>query len=544
MICRQKWGGVFTLIVLMGLLMACELTYKQDGVNENSVVVRIFAQQEAGKDWSTNDFTKELEQQFKIKFNWTIVPYAGSREKRQISLASGDYEDSYMLTTYIDQFSQADILRYGQQGVFIPLNQLIEDHAPNIKAALESNSNLRNYSVAPDGNIYGLVGYNECYHCSYPNKMWLNTKWLQQLKLDMPRTTEEFFHVLQAFKTMDPNQNGLADEIPLSGSTENFGVRLVPFLMNAFIYHDDDGYLLIKDGKIELAAGMEEWREGLAYIKSLYDEGLIDPGAFTQNADALKRIGNNRDSQILGATSAMHPTIFIDSGPNNARSKDYNPLPPIKGPKGVSYATYNSDGIAPGAKFVITNKASEEVRVALIKMVDYMFTPEGQAYAEVGKEGTEWRRPVEGEEALNPLVNPIFSRIPSKDDELPSNSGWGGMGHFYMSKEYRDSWVQSLDIYSPEGYERRLQEATDLYSGHEPDQVLSIASLWIDPQEAEEMNKLKANIRSYVEEKVIQFITGNKSLQGDWDEYIRGLKALQVPRYLQIMQNAYDALHD
>lgn len=503
------------------------------------VSIRVFAQQEPSGDLATNDFTKELEARFNAAFDWIAVASAGAKEKRQISLASGDYPDAYILTTYVDQFSQADVLRYGGQGVFLPLNGLIDEYAPNIKAAMEGNAALRALHTAPDGNIYGLAAYSECYHCSYPNKMWINTAWLEALKLDMPRTTEQFRDVLRAFKTKDPNGNGLADEIPLSGSIEDFGVRIVPFLMNGFVYDDDRTYLELTDGKVSMAAKKPEWREGLAYIKSLYDEGLIDPGAFTQNAVALKGIGENAGVPILGAGAAMHPDIFVNTGPGNTRGKDYNPMPPLQGPH-ASYATHMNIGVSPGAKFVITSKASKEAQIALIRMVDYMYTPEGQAFAETGKEGVDWRRPLPGEQALNPELAPQFARIPVESGGKSNNSGWSGMGHFYMPKSYRDSWVQGTDIYAPDGYERRLMEATRLYDGHEPEQVLAVESLWIQPGVADEIGFLQLNIRNYVEENALQFITGAKRLDEDWEAYMEGLEELGAARYVEIMQRAYE----
>ena len=63
-----------------------------------------------------------------------------------------------------------------------------------------------------------------------------------------------------------------ADEVPLSGSTEDFGVRIIPYLMNSFVYDDDRNYLTMNGGKVESAAITPEWKEGLTYIKSLYDE--------------------------------------------------------------------------------------------------------------------------------------------------------------------------------------------------------------------------------------------------------------------------------
>ena len=116
----------------------------------------------------------------------------------------------------------------------------------------------------------------------------------------------------EAFKTQDPNGNGKADEIPLSASAGN---SLIPYFMNAFIYdpqgtsdaNNNASTLVLKDGKVDLQANKDGWREGLRYINSLYKEGLIDKGAFTQNPDALLQQGNHAGSVILG--SAHRPAL-------------------------------------------------------------------------------------------------------------------------------------------------------------------------------------------------------------------------------------------
>ncbi|WP_411268136.1 extracellular solute-binding protein [Paenibacillus sp. PL91] len=504
------------------------------------VEVSIFAVQEPNIDLATNKFTKFVEEKFNIKLKFETTPPDGAQEKRQISLASGDYPDAYMLPGYIDQFTQADVVKYGKQGVLVPLNDLIEKHAPNIKAAMESNSDLRAFNTAPDGNIYGLVAYSQCFHCSYPNKMWINTDWLEKLQLEMPKTPEEFKAVLTAFKTKDPNGNGIADEVPLSGSKEDFGVRVIPFLMNGFVYDDDRNYLNLTNGKVESAALKPEWKEGLTYIKSLYDEGLIDPGAFAQNAEAFKKIGENGDAQILGAGAGMHPAIFVNIDVGNKNSASYNPVPPLTGPHG-SFATHDGGGVAPGAKFAITNKASEEQQIALIKLVDYMFTEEGQTNGASGMEGIDWRKPKEGEVALGEGVEPKVATIPAVEGEAPRNAGWSGTAHFFMPREYRDSWVQGTDIYDSANYERRLYQATLLYQGHEPKELFPLWAIWVDSAEVDEASILQTNIKSYIEQSALQFVTGNKSLEKDWDAYVKGLKDLKIDRYLEILQKAYDA---
>lgn len=551
---KKRLLGLLALVVVASMMLgACSQNNKPSGNATNApesqseetgntapVEITMFAVQESGIDLATNKFTKFVEEKFNIKFKFDTTPPDGAKEKRQISLASGDYPDAYMLPGYIDQFSQADVLKYGKQGVLIPLNDLIDQYAPNIKAAMESDADLKAFNTAPDGNIYGLVAYSQCFHCSYPNKMWINTKWLDKLQLEMPKTPEEFKAVLKAFKTQDPNGNGIADEVPLSGSIEDFGVRVIPFLMNGFVYDDDRNYLNLTDGKVESAALKPEWKEGLNYIKSLYDEGLIDPGAFAQNAEAFKKIGENGDSQILGAGAGMHPAIFINIDAGNKNSADYNPVPPLTGPHG-SYATHDGGGVAPGAKFVITNKASEEQQIALIKLVDYMFTQEGQTNGASGMEGIDWRKPKEGEVALGEGVEPQIATIPATEGEAPRNAGWSGTAHFYMPKEYRDSFVQGTDIYDSASYERRLYQATLLYQGHEPKELFPLWSVWVDQNEVDEVSILQTNLKSYIEQNALQFITGNKSLDKDWDAYVKGLKDLKIDRYLEILQKAYDS---
>ncbi|SFE61826.1 putative aldouronate transport system substrate-binding protein [Paenibacillus algorifonticola] len=530
------------VFVLVGLLLLASCSLKEnksvsggEGKREEAPTeLHVFALQEPGIELGTNDFTRYLEQKFNVHFNWEFISPDGAREKRQISLAGGDYPDAYFLTAYIDQFSQSDLLKYGKQGVIMPLNELIAKYAPNVKAAMTEHSDLKALSTAPDGNIYGLPAYSECFHCSYPNKMWVNDKWLAKLGLDVPTTTEEFKEMLEAFNSSDPNGNGLADEVPLSGSTEDFGVRIIPYLMNGFIYHDDRHYLMLTDGKVETVADKPRWKEGLAYIRSLYKEGLIDPGAFIQNAEALKRIGDNDGAPMLGVAAGMHPAIFAGE-----RMNDYVPIPPLVGPY-ASYATYQGGGMQPGAKFVITNRASKEAQRKLIEIVNYMYTPEGQTTSQNGLEGIGWRKPQAGEQALGAGVKPLFTSLILINEAESTNSGWSGMAHLYMPREYRDSWVAGSDMYTPDGYERRLYEATMLYEGHEPSDIFPIWTLWLDPTEADEAGILHTNLTNYIEQSTLRFITGDWDLDKDWNGYVAGLHDMRIQRYVEIMQRAYD----
>ncbi|NAZ84150.1 ABC transporter substrate-binding protein [Kineococcus sp. R8] len=513
---------------------------------EDDGKLTMFSPQGPGQDLNTNSYTLEVEKQFGVdlEFQTTSLDPAGAAEKRQISLASGDYPDAYALIPWVESFSQAELLRLSKQGVVVPLNDLIEQHAPNIKAAFESTPELKTLATAPDGNVYGLPQWNDCYHCSYGAKLWMNSAWLDKLGLQQPTTPEEMRAVLTAFKTQDPNGNGQADEVPLSGSTMDY---LLPFFMNAFIYDPaaNSAYpstLALNGGKVQQQAVQDGWRAGLEYMSSLYADGLIDQGAFTQNTDALNALGDNAGANILGAATVLHPAIAFTLGQEDGRDRQYDAVPPLTGPGGTSYASYTQPS-TPGATFVLTNKASEADRIAAIKIMDNMYPAENHVRAEFGKEGIGWKKPVAGDVALDTNEEPLYNTIPAPSGENPPNDAWGSMAQYFSNAAFRGAQVQPTDIYEATGYERRLFDATKLYDGKEPqEQVFPSWSVWIDPAEAGEFAELKTNIENYVSQNSAQFVTGQKDPSDDaqWTAYVEGLEALGLPRYLELQQAGYD----
>ncbi|NGP46514.1 extracellular solute-binding protein [Bacillaceae bacterium SIJ1] len=537
--------GVLLFFVL--ILTACgnEGSTNEAATTEGGKVkLSVFAPQGAETDLETNLISKKMEEEFNIDFTWQTTTYdaGAASEKRQISLASGDYPDAYMLIPWVDQFSQDELLKYGQQGVLVPLNDLIEEHAPNLQKAFEQEPDFKAMATSPDGNIYGLPQWNDCFHCTYPEKMWVNTEWLDTLGLEMPTTPEELKEVMIAFKNEDPNGNGKADEIPLSGYVDQLPVR---YLMNAFEYYHSkvEPPLLLKDGKVSFAVTTDGWKDGLKYMAELYELGLIDPGTFTQNADALVQLGNNAEANILGLGNGAHPAIFTNDE-DRLHADIYQPLPPLKGSK--NYATYEFPS-KPGATFVLTNNSSEEARVAAIKMIDSIFTVEGMLNTHFGQEGTGWRKAKEGDVALNENVEPIFKNLTENpDEEAVKNAAWGSLGQYWHFRGLRDADAQGTDIYDSTGYERRLQEATLLYEGNEPPEgeLFPYWKLWIEPSVANELAMLKTNIIDYIDQNMVQFITGAKDIDADWDSYVKGLEQLNSSRYLEIMQSAYDQLEE
>lgn len=532
-----------TLLVLSLLVFMLLLVIVPTSAQSDPLTINIFSPQNPERDLSTNVFTTSLEEMFNVKFNWTTTTYdaTDASEKRNLSLASGDYPDVFMLIPWVDQFSQIDLLKYGQQGVILPLNDLIDQYAPNIKAALETYPDLKAMATAPDGTIWGMPQLIQCYHCSFANKMWVNTKWLNALNIPTPVTTEDFYNAMVAFREQDANGNGQQDEI-IGGAIMDYGTRPIPYLMNAFTYDDDRTFLIVNDGMVNTVANTEAWKNGLTYIKSLYDAGALDDTAFTNNADAYSAEGNNATAELLGAAAGMHPHIFVNcfgAADTKPYCYDYDAIPPLTGPDGTQFATMLSNTV-PGATFVLTNKASEEVQIAAIKILDYMFTFDGHMAGIFGVKDVDWRDPLPGELANNQSVTPLYKTITNVPDTINADA-WGAMAQYLDDVAIRDAWVQSPDIYTDDGYEHRLLLATDLYNGHQSPDLYPFWLIWPDPTVSDEQALLKQNINDYINSSSLAFVTGSMNIDTDWDAYVQGLDNLGLARYLEINQAAYDA---
>ncbi|RRR98080.1 type 2 periplasmic-binding domain-containing protein [Glycomyces terrestris] len=513
-------------------------------------VITIFAPQGTDVDLEENAFTKVLEEKFDVELDFETTTWDGAAaaEKRQISLASGDYPDAYMLIPWVDQFSAEELVKLGGQGVIVPLDDLIGEDTPHLTAAFEKEPGFKELATAPDGKIWGIPAWNDCYHCSYPSKLWMNSAWLDTLGLEQPTTPDELRTVLEAFKNEDPNGNGQADEIPLSAAG---GSSLLSYLMNPFVYTAEmysnaegvtPAALGAVDGTVTLQPTRDEWREAISYVASLYEDGLIDEGAFTQNGEALNAKGNSADGVILGSVAVMHPW-FVTNDHEDGRYTQYDAVPPLTGPAGSdTFWSAGGAGAAPGATFVITNRSSEAKQQKLMQILDYMVSYEGHLQGEFGVEGVNWARPEAGEVALDETLEPSFKTLTPPEGEGLNNS-WGPIAQFFSDAEFRNSQVTDTDVYTPEGYERRLFEATQLYEGHESDERFPYWEVAVTGETATELATIQTNVENFVVQASAEFVTGVRDIDSDedWAEFQQNLTDLGAERYVEIYQEAWDA---
>ncbi|MFS0725523.1 extracellular solute-binding protein [Paenibacillus sp. 1P07SE] len=457
----------------------------------------------------------EYAKQSGIDVNFNLVPFESLTERRNLALANGDYPDGF----YSARVPAADLMRYGAQGVFLPLNDLIEKHAPNFSKLMEEYPDLRRALTMPDGNIYSFPTFYrpDFLPMLIGTPLWVKQDWLDQLGMEEPVTTDELYEYLKAVKATDLNGNGQADEIPYSGT------GIYPFieqimgawglgnrgLGHKYVDADPDS------GGLRFYRTDDRFREVLEYVNKLYAEGLIDKDIFTQDGSQLYAKGGE---ERLGATINPNPKTQFNG-------ENYVGLGALQGPHGDQlYSHIKLPMVWPGA-FVITDK--NEHPEATIRWIDHFYGDEGATFYFMGLEGVSYNV---AEDGTLEFIDEITSNPDglSMDQALTKYVTWlGGSYPGYVQEKYFKG-------------SETLPEAVATGEKAAPH---ALEEQWYSfnytEEETEFLSSVGSDLQTFITETEAQFINGSKSFS-EWDAYVQQVESMGLDEYMRIHQAAYD----
>jgi len=351
--------------------------------------------------------------------------------------------------------------------------------------------------------------------------MYINQNWLDNLGLDLPTTTEEYFQVLKAFKEQDPNGNGKADEIPLIFNQLK-NVNSISILFGAFGLADNTtgDWIHLEDGKLSYMFADERAKEAIRYFNRMYAAGLFSSENFTMQWGQIVALNRNPEVSIVG--SGFHWTI--GAAMNNAeREEEYTALPPLIGPNGDQLWRPSTIMTVNNAAFAMPKKnPAKEITMA---WVDQFYNPEIGIELYFGPVGT----------SLDKDENGVYTVLPSQDPNL-TQSAW--------------SWAHGMNDLTPayfsEAFEKRIvlgypdtkMDYDKIYAPYAEKVDEFPPFLNYTREEIEDLSVMKADINSFATEKISQWIM-NGNIDKEWDAYQKQLKAMGLDRMMAIYDAAY-----
>ncbi|MEG0648227.1 MAG: extracellular solute-binding protein, partial [Oscillospiraceae bacterium] len=414
------------------------------------------------------------------------------------------------------------LVGYAMQGAFIPLNDLIDEYAPNIKAYMEEHSDYKAAITSADGNIY-MIQFRQA--GTTGKTYFIREDWLKKLGYEMPKTFEDLETILYAFRDKDPNGNNKKDEIPYINERWRETVRLVN-LWGARAYSSenyDDRTPVDQNGKVYHAWTTDEFRTGLEGLKKWYEDGIIDPQTFTRKVNTVKSLlWANEDVGGMTHEWMASTSVFNTNKDILARTPDFK----VKAflPVSIDGKPFeeHSRSIAQPDGWAISANCKDTV--AAIKLMDWFFTEEGNRAANFGIEGESYTM-VDGKPKFKQEV------LDSGAVNIHLRKNYGAQLNFgYVSVyDYEKQWTNEAGIEA-----NKLYEDADIWF-----------NTWTPPlnftmEELEAYNRVISPLNTYQDEKITAFITGKEDISTAWDAYVEQCQKLGAADLVKITQSAYD----
>lgn len=448
-----------------------------------------------------------------ISIEWEQIDPQALEEKRNLSLVGGSLPDAY----YAANMPTLDIYKYGQEGTFLRLNDLIDEFAPNLKKLMDENPEIRKSITFPDGNIYSLPVIHDPEFTSVRTHplMWYNSELLDKYGMDVPSTTEEFYQFLKKVQEEDP-------DITPYGSHN--GTTLINFLHGAFGVATTGRSYIDKDpntGELRFYPITEEYKKLLTYAHQLYDEKLIEQNIYT--IDWTQFLNNGLEDKYASMVFYAPEELFgKDVG------EKYIGGLPLKGPDGYQNWAQVAFPVGHIGKFIITNV--NDYPEATMRWIDHFYSDEGSRLFYMGVEG-ETYEVVDGKYKYMDHITNSKDGL-TKEQEIVKYLGWIGIGApGILMEDYFDG---------SEASDQALTAAKKV----EP---YLLDEVWPPFTYTEEENKelaaLAADIEKYATEMRDKFASGEESLD-NWDKYVDNIKKMGLDRYLEIQQKAYDRFNN
>lgn len=482
-------------------------------------------------------WVKYAAEQTGITFDWIKGTSEGALEKVNLLLASDDYPDVFWNTVTENVVSQ-----YMDSGIFMPVQDLIENYMPNLKKIFDENPEYRAMCTAPDGNIYGFPYIEEMKGLvNTPGGVMINKVWLDKVGLPVPTTIDELETAMRAFKEAgDLNENGVDDEWPMVMSflqSGNFGSQdIFCSLAGCFgqgipCVGQQDDFITGKDGKLVYTVTMDAYKETIKWFRKIYEEGLLDPASFSDTTNNLVVDRLNLGVASIGVCGTWN---FLSAVPDGSVRDQYVPLPRLEGPGGKMGVENNFSEAQILTCCTITDAC--EYPELFARFVDFCYAPYESIYLNWGMKDYIFV------DKANGLIGYDF-------DENGNPNLKDGWNTFNEMRQFNTPMKGGCAILN-EYYDTILEYPVDtkqylldnqIYNGKYEvmEEFEALPRLYLTTDEQSNIAMIAPQLKNTVSYYSAKWILDG-GVDAEWDGYVAELEAAGLQDYLAIYQSVYD----
>ncbi len=475
------------------------------------------------KDWQNTYLVKYVEEKLGIKMVCNPTSADIISEQYMKWLSNPDTMPDLIVNTAYDR-SQVDA--DGADGYFVNIAEY-DELIPNLKAFWEEYPSLGDIVHTADGAVYSLTRITTPDSAKINNQFYYHIDTLKAAGVDGSKikTVDDLYNALKALKAKYPDKTPLLitpDAEPAYRNELN--------LRTAFgVFSNDNSYMVCtdKDGKVFLGDISNEHREYLKFMNKLAKEGLIDITDFGKTKDELR--AKIKEGKYCIYTDQFAPLTdadkALDAQKDYSWQQNYGILWGFTSDANSKVTYIANNGVLNQAKIMI-NAESEYVE-AIVRLLDFFASPEGQLLAVAGEEGVtfDWKvDPVTG------VKNADYSKYWDK-----------------ANFEKETDWVtQKVVIQQAFAYNWAFLGAVDSLSDAELEKIPTNNANWLTAQkllaikdiadfryadvpalytadQKEEMSTLKTDLTNYLKTAKAEFIAGTRdpNSDADWNKFVK-----------------------
>lgn len=461
-----------------------------------------------GNYYTTDNLTYNyMLEQANVKFELTEIANSEMGEKGNLIMTSGEYPEVLL------RCNSLDLDALGMEGILIPLEDLIREYMPTLTQILDERNGWSSIT-AGDGHVYSLPNVQDpLINLGTTRLGMINQAWLDKVGLPMPTNMEEMYEVLKAFKEQDVNGNGNPDdEIPFGFCAGR--QWMFSYYMDGVLSMDTSGQkIAMVNGEVVYYPTSDTFKEWLEWMAKFYKEGLIDPNGFTLTS-AQYEANAKTDDALYGIHFDYNQVYF-----NDKYYEEYVGLPSFNEEGFGLRNGLTAEGLA------LTDKCENVGE--LLTWADTWYTEEGGRYFRLGIEGVTYKVNADG----------TYSTI------LPE-----GLENHAMQAAYYGSGMLPCRIPelfnhpNPADNAKSAYYKADMYGENgvlNPDNAVIMVSPWLTEEGQEAVTELKTLLNNYADTYMAEVITGVKSLENTWQEYLDSMEKMGVKRYEEAYKEGY-----
>lgn len=492
---------ILALVLAVILAAGCGIA-AAEGQKAPDFILEGFDGEGSTRSWDTNLFFTRMEEKTGISFQFREYTQYTRWEERKRAIALGEDLPDVLFKAELNAGEIRDLYA---AGILIDLKPYLEEHAPDLMKILQERPDVLAAISMEDGAIPALPAINELQN---NDVMWINTSWLQRLKLEAPTDADSLKEVLRAFRDQDPNVNGKKDEVPLAF----LSMWELRFLAHGFGIIDNDYYVTAKDGTVTSDLTSEKNREFLTWLHELWTENLIDHNGFIMS-DNLRTVTDENKPMTYGLIMSSSPVTVIPA----ASLSQYTVMDPLSYGGAQQYRDLTGDVIR--GTFAVTKRCAQPEK--LVSWVNYLYTEEGAIMSQYGLEGKEYNYRDDGDwEWTEDTTTVAQYMIPATT--IGTGAAMPGICPVDFQLKYSDKNARD-DIAALIAFRKYL--------------VLPFPYVTLSKEDEAEIARIQKDLSAYAETAMARFVTGDVALDDtQWAAFCKTAEEKGLGRMIEIWQ--------